>query len=231
MIKNQDQHCIKKKLEVCDYGNKWLVQTKVDIDVCTFFKKYFEINRNKFFINKHGKSTTGNAKQYWIFYDEKFVSEELQSIQFEKVAHNLIGQIKSSLNFLKLEKPIYDLEFKVNSMWFVEGEENSYQKAHHHEDENSIKFNLHPCGISTVMYLDDDGIGENDEGSIYFIMNSEASNLFTPPNKILTLSPSKGDFYIFPDYLIHGTYPQQKGRRLILSINFILQYHQKIMSY
>ena len=63
--------------------------------------------------------------------------------------------------------------------------------------------------LCTVLFLDTSGIS-TPNGDFYAILN----------NDVYQYSPQKGDLLIFTSDVCHGTYPQVKGLRHTLNLDF-----------
>jgi len=151
----------------------------------------------------HGKRLAGNVKQEF-----KLEPEFLKSSGF--------------LNFLALctTKWIRATEnkkitkFNVSSSWIVRQFENEYNPLHYHGGH-----------ISGVGYLKvPKNFGEtfqknkthNYNGSISFVHGNKMFN----SNSIFNVTPKVGDFYFFPNYLMHTVYPFYKSNEERRSVSF-----------
>ncbi len=96
--------------------------------------------------------------------------------------------------------------YNLLSAWTVIGDENAYHKAHkHNENVNHI---------ATITYLNVPPANFHQSGDFYYFYND---------NNIIqkgTISPVKGSLIIMPINLFHGTYPQAKGKRQTLNLDF-----------
>ena len=64
-------------------------------------------------------------------------------------------------------------------------------------------------------------------GEIFLILDSGPKNKFYKQNKIVEIYPKKGKLLIFPDWIIHGTYPQNTSKnevRKSFNIDFTLDF-------
>lgn len=87
------------------------------------------------------------------------------------------------------------------SAWTVLGEEGGYHTCHKHNDNDDI---------STVLYLSVPEETNDKQGAIYFFAE----------NNLTVHVPKAGELLIFPVTMHHGTYPQGKGLRQTLNIDF-----------
>lgn len=92
--------------------------------------------------------------------------------------------------------------FELASAWTVYGYEGSYHEFHKH---NKTEAN----SIATITYLE---VPNDVAGDLVYIIDKE----------VYKITPQKGLFCIMPIDLIHGTYPQGKGLRQTLNLDFKL---------
>lgn len=152
------------------------------------------------------KSTRGNNSKQYKILEEKI---DLIINDYSYFLNNL-PQLKEKLNGKKL---------KFLSSWLVCGNEGSYHTLHQHNpstdggDSFTNTFN-----IATVLYLDVPKHNSTDsfdlEGDMYFMTLRDG---YIKKNVI---TPEEGDFIIMPTYLWHGVYPQKKGLRRTLNMDF-----------
>lgn len=90
------------------------------------------------------------------------------------------------------------------SAWTVLGKENSYHTVHNHNKKN-LNY------ISTVTYLN---VPKKDKGLFYYFFQNE-ENL---EHRII--EPYKNMVIIMPSWIYHGVYPQGKGLRQTLNLDF-----------
>jgi hypothetical protein len=97
------------------------------------------------------------------------------------------------------------------SAWVVSGDEGSYHTVHEHGAMN----------VCSVTYLKVPDQQTSPEGQIFFIMDSNPYNgLSVPATRVFHLQPQKNMVVIFPSWMLHGVYPQGKGLRQTLNIDF-----------
>ena len=91
------------------------------------------------------------------------------------------------------------------------GYKGSYHTVHKHN--NKINH------ISVVLYLNVNKTQQNNEnGNFYCFLNNQ-NNIQYYSHK-----PKKNDLIIMPVWLLHGVYPQEKGLRQTLNLDFELIY-------
>lgn len=178
----------------------WLISSELKIDN---IENQLDLSVEKIKSNTQNTSTMGkNSYQYNL--RDTFLKTNTLS--------NILQQIKNkTLSLLKENKVIekdYDLELK--NAWTVIGYENSYHILHNHLEVKAPH-------ISTVLYIENsNNIDENQKyaGNFYFIIKD---NKYIQDHIII---PEKYKFLVFPTWLYHGTYPQLKGKRQTLNLDF-----------
>jgi len=110
--------------------------------------------------------------------------------------------IKEIIEFIILNlKIIYPKDnFKLKAAWTVYGQKDSYHLFHKHDKTQKN------C-IATIIYLE---VPKKEPGDFGYIINEEAYRI----------SPEKGLFCVMPINLLHGAYPQGKGLRQTLNLDF-----------
>ena len=141
---------------------------------------------------------------------------------FEKKYKNqILNRIKAADLFDERNKE--DIDLKPINAWSVIGEENSYHTIHCH---NEGIFD----GISTLVYLEvpETNVKDEPENDIFLVTRVGSGNPFyykIPPYS--SINPEVGKLLIFPDWVLHGTYPQTKGIRQTFNIDYRLILKQK----
>tara|TARA_A100000171_G_C2128895_1_gene145338 strand:- start:892 stop:1413 length:522 start_codon:yes stop_codon:yes gene_type:complete len=104
-------------------------------------------------------------------------------------------------NFIRIH---INKQVKIASGWTVYGQEDSYHTIHVHSsrDKNDI---------ATVLYLSTAEVIDGHEGNLFLIPKDDEFKQF---------NPIVGDLFVFPTYVMHGTYPQGKGLRQTLNLDF-----------
>ena len=143
-------------------------------------------------INDERYSTRGlNAKQYDLY-------------DFKDSISTIVDHVKIELKKI-FNKPFYNLV----AAWTVYSEENSYHLVHRHNYENSNH-------ISSVLYLSiPDNINLHQSGNFYYFMKNKDNNI-----SYNHITPKLGDLFFLPANMFHGTYPQAKGLRQTLNLDF-----------
>lgn len=213
-----------EKIHKC--GSNWIIEKNInDEKFINDVNMFIDNNKENFICNKKGLSTKGkNSKQYWIHQpplikylnndNYKCIENYIRAIIYQSIVkNNILEQIENAMG------KKYEL-FHSNS-WSVTGEEGGYHLIHSHHEN--------PLCLSSVLYtkVPDKNILSNDEfdnmsGNIFFVMNSLFDNIYNKKSKTIHILPSVGKLLIFPSWLLHGTYPQSKGTRQTLNINYYL---------
>mgnify|MGYP001175660327 CR=1 FL=1 len=206
-------------MRVYKNNDSWVIESFLDDDLIDEIKIVIQDNLDNLPKNKDGYSTQGkNAEQYWIIDHQKnFFIEDSRFFKFEERYRNkILNTMKASTLFDEEKQE----EIKLNSSnaWTVIGEENSYHTMHCH---NGGSFE----GISTLVYLEvpETNVENDPENSIFLATNVSPKNPYYYNNvSSLTINPEVGKFLIFPDWILHGTYPQTKGIRQSFNIDYKL---------
>jgi hypothetical protein len=146
------------------------------------------------YIERGEYSTRGyNSMQYWLSSKKDL---------FTPIQDKVKNEIKSELKEFKID------HLNLLSAWTVLGQENSYHTLHYHNKPINH--------ISTVLYLDVPPEPTLDQpGDFYFLLKDENKDIHY--NQI---RPKVGDLIIMPVHTWHGAYPQAKGLRQTLNMDF-----------
>ena len=105
-------------------------------------------------------------------------------------------------SIVEIYQKLLDKKLDLQNAWTVYGQEGTYHTAHRHAQTDKF--------ICTVLFLDTTGVS-TPNGDFYAILN----------NEVYQFSPRKGDLLVFSSDVCHGTYPQVKGLRHTLNLDFI----------
>ncbi len=150
----------------------------------------------------------------------KVQQEFLMEIDFMKkikwaefLAHNVSNWAKK-----ELKKEIKD--FKLLKSWVVRQFQNDYNPVHWHTgDISGVGYLKVPSNLGSTSQPDKK---TNENGKLQLIFGSP--NLFS--KSTFLVKPEQGDFYLFPNYLMHTVYPftgTDEERRSV-SFNAKIQY-------
>ncbi len=193
-------------------NKNWIIEYELDNIFVKKIKECVNTNLDVLYENTYSSAIQGkNSTQYWIYDHQehpKFFNDE-----FKDLLSDLKDSVKNTISkydFINLTK--FDLE----SIWTIIGEENSYCMIHDHTNIS---------GISIVLYLQvppicPDDYFDKSRGQIYFVLDSDS--LDDVESRVVNITPTLGKILIFPNWLLHGTYPQMKGSRQTLNINLFV---------
>jgi hypothetical protein len=210
-------------MKIYENGNNWVVEDQLDNKLVEKITNTINENLSNLLKLKKGYSTTGkNAEQYWLIKQDSnfyFKNKDFEDIKKE-YKDNILNRLKKS-NLLN--ENIKNLGIDNKNSWSVIGEKNSFHSAHFHH-------NGELWGISTVLYLNvpKSNVESSCENNLFLIMNSDPNNRFYHSNlKVIDINPEVGKLLIFPDWIIHGTYPQTKGIRQTFNIDYHFIFEEK----
>tara|TARA_Y100000816_G_scaffold285902_1_gene266190 strand:- start:436 stop:1068 length:633 start_codon:yes stop_codon:yes gene_type:complete len=155
----------------------------------------------------HGFKLAGNVKQEFKLENEILKSSNLLNFLF--------GGVQKWIELVEKKKIS---KFNLLSSWIVRQFENEYNPVHKHGG--------HISGVGYLKLPDD--FGEpfqaskkgNPNGKLMFIHGSEMFNC----KSTFSINPKVGDFYFFPNYLLHTVYPFYKkdDERRSVSFNAVI---------
>ena len=160
----------------------------------TSIKKFVDNNINK--QNKlslESKSTVGKkSKQFDLF----------KKIKNTSVENTVKIKIQKVLNI--------STKLKTTNAWTVIGNKGGYHKLHKH------CFNTEKNKICSVIYLKTPDKSDGENGNFYCVYKKYGQI------KYFSHKPKVGDIIVFPVWLLHGVYPQDKGTRQSLNMDFYI---------
>ncbi len=199
-------------------------------------------------ITPWNKNLVGRIDDEWkvpdLFYRDHKVDVLLDSL-FRKYVETYYIHARKIFN-LEKRKPdedVYKKDFKINihrgDGWVNSMSDGEFNPLHHHSN----------CDLSSIFYINDyqgdeprlvEGSKQNQEnkgGQTEFIIGSypngavpqmiQGKRIFSQGFPLMThfpVTPKRGDFFIFPHWLLHTVYPfVGKDRRLSFSINYRYQ--------
>ena len=151
----------------------------------------------------YGKMLAGNVQQEFLLDKEFTVLSGWESFLKENTEKWIFES-----NNKKIE------EFKIIDTWIVRQFENEYNPLHSHGG--------HISGVGYLKLPDDYGKTvqsnkqENYNGNLQLVHGSK--NFLSPI--ALNIKPKVGDFYFFPNYLMHSVYPFKNKNAERRSISF-----------
>ena len=153
----------------------------------------------------HGKKLAGNVKQEFKL-EEDFISN---SGWKNFLKENAIAWINASTG----EKQNEDA-FKIVESWIVRQFENEYNPLHWHGGHISgVGYLKVPKNLGETFQT---GKSLNQNGKLQLV---HGTKMFLSPSTF-TITPKIGDFYFFPNYLMHSVYPFINSKEERRSISF-----------
>lgn len=180
------------------FFDDWMVIYNIDTKEVTKLSRFINNKIKKLDdINLEPKSTRGvNSKQFDLLKTFKKDPSKIDVIK-EKVIFYI------NKNFNKKVNPI------IQSAWTVLGQENSYHLPHKHNSYDKMH-------VASVLYLNTPKHTDDEAGNFYWFFRKDNEIIFYHHK------PRKGDLIIFPVWIWHGTFPQNKGLRQTLNVDYIL---------
>ncbi len=178
----------------------------------TYVEKVIQ-NKNQSIDLDHGQKLAGNVKQEFKL-EEKFIDE---SGWGDFLKENALDWVNSS-SHVKDELKY----FKIIDTWIVRQFQNEYNPLHWHSG--------HISGVGYLKVPKD--FGEtyqknktmNQNGKLQLV---HGSKMFLSPSTY-TIKPEVGDFYFFPNYLMHSVYPYVNTNEERRSISFNAYISEKV---
>ena len=137
-------------------------------------------------------------------YSKKLVGQVEQEIELKNkfIKKNLKSFISKSVNqYLKKNLNKKSKNIKIKNLWVVRQFKNDYNPVHWHTgDISGVGYLKVPSYLGNTSQPDKK---TNENGKLQLIFGSP--NLFSKSTYIV--KPEIGDFYLFPNYLMHTVYP------------------------
>ena len=203
---------------IYEHGDNWLIRAMLDTELVDRLDGLVDRDIDGFVADKDNYTCKGDAvQQYWLQrHDGNYISK-----QDLADAVSALGQIVGKLC---VSAELFDSSalntLRPDGIWTVKGDEGSFHTIHQHNGKGSV------LGISTVLYLNvpETNDDEKPENNVYFVMNSSAQTPFSASqSRVITHSPKRGELFVFPNWLLHGTYPQSKGLRQTFNADYSAQ--------
>jgi len=164
-------------------------------------------DENKSKILDHGKMLAGNVKQEFLLEKEFMVFSGWENFLKENTEKWIMESVQKK-----------NSKFEIQNSWIVRQFENEYNPLH-----------MHSAHISGVGYLKiPEDFGETSQSNKKDNYNGKlqlvhGSQMFLSP-VTLDITPKVGEFYFFPNYLMHCVYPfkNTKAERRSVSFNALI---------
>ena len=127
------------------------------------------------------------------------------------LSKELIKNIKSYLKVSKIEKI---KEIKIINLWVVKQLKNEYNPIHYH--------NGHVSGVGYLKLPDNFGetVQSNKKNNLNGHLSLIHGNRMFNSSSMFNVKPKVGDFYFFPNYMMHTVFPfYGLGERRSISFN------------
>ena len=152
----------------------------------------------------YGKMLAGNVKQEFQLDKEFIVLSGWESFLKENTEKWILESINKKIT-----------EFKIIDTWIVRQFENEYNPLHSHGGHISgVGYLKLPNDFGKTVQTSKD---QNYNGKLQLVHGSK--NFLSPIT--LNIVPKVGDFYFFPNYLMHSVYPfiNKNAERRSISFN------------
>ena len=192
-----------------------ILKVKIPKKVLNELNNYIEnISKNKKKISK-------------LNYGEKLVGDVTQEFKLEKKFMKSSGWEKflkdATTRWIKAETEMNINKFKILNSWVVRQFENEYNPTHWHSGHISGAGFLKVPRI-LGKHVQRKKFKEYRGGSLQLI---HGSRMFLS-HSTLNIKPVVGDFYIFPNYLMHSVFPFKNTKEERRSISFNALIDKKI---
>ena len=182
------------------------------------------LNRLNNYIDNISKNTKKFSK---LNYGENLVGDVTQEFKLEKKFMKSSGWEKflkdTTIKWIKSETNMNIKKFKVLNSWVVRQFENEYNPTHWHGGHISGAGFLKVPKI-LGKHVQKKTSKEYRGGSLQLI---HGSRMFLS-HSTLNIKPVVGDFYLFPNYLMHNVFPFKNSNEERRSISFNALIDQKI---
>ena len=152
----------------------------------------------------YGKMLAGNVKQEFQLDKEFIILSGWESFLKENTEKWILESINKKIT-----------EFKIIDTWIVRQFENEYNPLHSHGGHISgVGYLKLPNDFGKTVQTSKD---QNYNGKLQLVHGSK--NFLSPIT--LNIVPKVGDFYFFPNYLMHSVYPfiNKNAERRSISFN------------
>ena len=151
----------------------------------------------------YGKMLAGNVQQEFLLDKEFIVLSGWESFLKENTAKWIFESTQKKIE-----------EFRIIDTWIVRQFENEYNPLHSHGGHISgVGYLKLPDNYGKTVQSDKKN---NYNGNLQLVHGSK--NFLSPIT--LNIEPKVGDFYLFPNYLMHSVYPFKNKNAVRRSISF-----------
>jgi hypothetical protein len=182
-----------------------IAKVKIPRDIIDELNNYVDkitVDKKKSKELDYGKKLAGNVKQEFILEKEFQVLSGWENFLKENTEKWILESIKKKIS-----------EFKIMSSWIVRQFSNEYNPIHYHSGHISgVGYLKLPKTFGDTVQKDK----VNHNGNLELV---HGAAMFLSPST-LHIKPEIGDFYFFPNYLMHCVYPFEDTDEERRSISF-----------
>tara|TARA_B100000579_G_scaffold343126_1_gene295339 strand:- start:1389 stop:2012 length:624 start_codon:yes stop_codon:yes gene_type:complete len=193
-----------------------IAKVKMSSDLVKKLNQYVDeiiVNEKKSNDQNYGKMLAGNVKQEFLLDKEFTVFSGWQNFLKENTEEWIFQSTKEKIQ-----------EFKIIDTWIVRQFENEYNPLHSHGGHISgVGYLKLPEDFGKTIQIDKQ---DNFNGQLQLV---HGSKMFLSPIT-LNVKPEVGDFYFFPNYLMHCVYPFKNSNAERRSVSFNAWIDQKFYS-
>ena len=184
------------------YKYVWLGQSilkfEVPLDIFTTINQVYEKNFNK--LHKANKQLVGKIENEHSLYYNGIESDKMT--KHNTLPNNVIEWFYSVFRFYLKANKIERYQLKVASIWVNEMKDNEYNPIHWHGGHISgAGFLKVPKTLGT--FVQDKG-DKPYKGGMLNLLHGSRQFL---SHSIFQIKPKVGNFYLFPNYMMHAVYP------------------------
>ncbi len=204
------------KVEILRPFGPSIVKVKMPEEIVNSMNSYVDkIIKDDEKISKldHASQLAGKVKQEFLLE-----TEFMQKIKWADFLATAVNQWLINESNKKLTN------FEIIRSWVVRQFQNEYNPVHHHSGHISgVGYLKVPKNLGIIQ----EGKKTNEKGKLLLIHGSV--NLFCKPTYLV--KPEVGDFYLFPNYLMHMVYPFTDTEEERRSVSFNANLDRNAASY
>ena len=183
-----------------------VIHAKIPVNTVEILNKYIDdivADKKKSSTLDHGHELVGDVTQEF-----KLEPEIMKKSGWGQFLTNCVSRWVE----WELKKRI--TKFKIMTSWVVRQFENEYNPVHHHSGHIS------GAGFLKLPHTFGEHVQKKNIGYLGGTLNLIHGSQQFLSNSIYTIRPEVGDFYFFPNYLMHTVYPFKGTKEERRSISF-----------